>query len=205
MKKVLCFGDSNTYGFIPEAGFKRYNVDERWTSILKSIAPDFEIIEQGCCNRTAFTHGANDDEFVGEKCIHNYLKNDIDVLLLQLGINDLQFSYDVTLKDFEDNYSEFLSKIYNIKPNIELVLLAPSILTADIYKGYFKLLFNEQSIEKSTELPNIYERLAKKYSAHLIDLNNFVKVSKKDGLHYDIASHKIIAKVIKDYLYENFY
>lgn len=33
MKHILCFGDSNTYGYIPQTG-KRYPWGVRWTSIL---------------------------------------------------------------------------------------------------------------------------------------------------------------------------
>ena len=33
---ILCFGDSNTYGYIPNSG-KRYNSNVRWSGILKSI------------------------------------------------------------------------------------------------------------------------------------------------------------------------
>lgn len=33
MKQIICFGDSNTYGYIPGTG-KRYPWGIRWTSIL---------------------------------------------------------------------------------------------------------------------------------------------------------------------------
>ena len=54
-KRILCFGDSNTYGFIPENGL-RYDENTRWTGILKKISGDeFQIIEAGGNNRTGFT------------------------------------------------------------------------------------------------------------------------------------------------------
>ena len=47
MKKILCYGDSNTYGFIP-TNCARYSKDERWSGILSNLlAPDFEILEEG--------------------------------------------------------------------------------------------------------------------------------------------------------------
>ena len=33
MKQIVCFGDSNTYGYIPENG-ERYPWGVRWTSLL---------------------------------------------------------------------------------------------------------------------------------------------------------------------------
>jgi len=32
--RVLCYGDSNTWGFIPAGNHKRYDRTERWTSLL---------------------------------------------------------------------------------------------------------------------------------------------------------------------------
>ncbi len=36
MKNILCFGDSNTYGYNPENG-GRYDDASRWTGILQDI------------------------------------------------------------------------------------------------------------------------------------------------------------------------
>lgn len=53
MKQILCFGDSNTYGFIPANG-KRYPFGVRWTSVLaKKLGFDeYNVIEEGLCGRT---------------------------------------------------------------------------------------------------------------------------------------------------------
>ena len=45
MKKVLCFGDSNTFGFIQESG-KRYDKNTRWSGILAQLAPPSPTIPQ---------------------------------------------------------------------------------------------------------------------------------------------------------------
>ena len=54
MKRIVCFGDSNTYGYIPNNG-KRYSSDIRWTSRLsRLLGKEFEVINAGCNNRTCF-------------------------------------------------------------------------------------------------------------------------------------------------------
>lgn len=46
MKKLLCFGDSNTYGYRPYDG--RYAVDIRWTGRLaQSLGTTWQVIEAG--------------------------------------------------------------------------------------------------------------------------------------------------------------
>ena len=39
MKTIVCYGDSNTYGYNPENGF-RYEYEERWTTILQKELKD---------------------------------------------------------------------------------------------------------------------------------------------------------------------
>lgn len=53
MKTILCFGDSNTYGYRPDTG-KRYAEDTRWTGILREKLKDrkIEVIEEGLVGRT---------------------------------------------------------------------------------------------------------------------------------------------------------
>ena len=52
MKHVLCFGDSNTWGFIPGT-CKRYDEHTRWTGILQDeLGADWRIHENGQNGRT---------------------------------------------------------------------------------------------------------------------------------------------------------
>ena len=70
MKTVLCYGDSNTYGYNPENGL-RYSEDERWTGVLKSLlGPAYNVIEEGCNGRTTIY----DDPLEGWKNGKDYLK-----------------------------------------------------------------------------------------------------------------------------------
>ena len=49
---ILCFGDSNTYGYKPD-GTGRFDTDTRWTSLLqKKLGADHRVIEEGLCGRT---------------------------------------------------------------------------------------------------------------------------------------------------------
>ena len=47
MKTILCYGDSNTYGYNPSNGF-RYPENVRWTGRLQSaLGEGYKIIEEG--------------------------------------------------------------------------------------------------------------------------------------------------------------
>ena len=49
--KIVCFGDSNTYGFDPRLGSSgRYTKDERWTGILDAH-DGFSVVNEGMNGR----------------------------------------------------------------------------------------------------------------------------------------------------------
>jgi lysophospholipase L1-like esterase len=59
MKTILCYGDSNTWGFVPGSAnyeifyLERYTCDVRWTEVLQQkLGPDYYVIEEGLNGRT---------------------------------------------------------------------------------------------------------------------------------------------------------
>ena len=93
MKRILCFGDSNTYGYKPDRS-GQFNENIRWTGLLsKSLGDDFTINEDGVCGRTL---AIDDPMFVsrnGLKSIENSIRSNspIDLLIIMLGTNDLKY------------------------------------------------------------------------------------------------------------------
>ncbi len=52
MKRILCYGDSNTWGYNPISK-DRYDENIRWTRVLaRNLGADYEIIEEGLNGRT---------------------------------------------------------------------------------------------------------------------------------------------------------
>lgn len=196
MKKILCFGDSNTYGFIPQSGF-RYDINTRWTGILQTLCNnEFEITEAGCNNRTAFIDNPAGINQTGYKTLPEYLKtNFFDIIILAIGINDLQRFFNPTLNEFEQGMEKLIQITKNLSPKSKIILICPSKLNlAGINNGIFSYQFDKISVEKSGKLSPIYKSLAEKHKCHFIDLNNIVEVSPLDGLHFSPKSHKTIAE-----------
>lgn len=196
MKKVLCFGDSNTYGFVP-GKCARYDKNTRWTGVLQALCgSDFSIIEGGCNNRTAFVDNPAGAEQTGYKILPEYFTKDyFDIVVLAIGINDLQLFFRPTLEEFEQGIEKLIKITKDLSPNAKIILVCPSKLDlAGIKSGVFNFQFDETSVEKSGKLSPIYKSLAEKYKCHFIDLNNIVDVSPLDGLHFSAESHKKIAE-----------
>lgn len=201
MKNILCFGDSNAFGFNPENG-TRYDKNIRWTGILQSLCMDkFHIIEAGCNNRTAFADNPAGKIFTGFKILPEFLNNNLNYVILAIGINDLQFQYEVSLQDVTNGISSLIKMVKSTLPNTKIILISPTDLTENVLKNpIFSTLFDKSSIEKSKQLAKIYQQIARENNCDFIDLNTIVKPSTIDGLHFEPEEHLKIANEIFKHL-----
>ena len=203
MKKILCYGDSNTYGYNPADGV-RYDDKTRWTALLqKNLGSDFEVINEGVCDGTGFVD--NDKGFLFSAQRHfpkmiTKTKN-IDILILAIGTNDLQFKYAITFSQIENGLESLIvTAINNVK---KIIIIPPVVLSDNVLAGYFNFQFDKTSISKSKRVERIYRKLAQIYHCEVFDINNYVKPSPTDGLHYDENGHKIIAEKLAEFIRQN--
>ena len=104
MKRILCYGDSNTWGYDPVTG-DRFDAHTRWTRILaKALGAGYEIIEEGLNGRTTVW----DDPIEGDKNGKTYLMpclathRPLDLVILMLGTNDLKHRFSLTAFDIAE-------------------------------------------------------------------------------------------------------
>jgi len=193
MKKIICYGDSNTFGFNPKNG-SRYDEKTRWTSLLqKNLGEEYEIVNEGMCDRTGFVNNPNGFLFSGPKHFPYFIKetNNTYALILWIGTNDLMLQYNTDFDTIERGLKNFI-KLAQTKTN-KTILIPPVILSEQIMKGFFRDRFDEKGIIKSKEIGIVYKKVADEYNCEFLDINEFIKPSDIDGLHFDKNSHKIIA------------
>ena len=196
MNKVLCFGDSNTYGYNTFDG-SRYDENTRWTGVLQKLAGGgYEIIEAGGNNRTAFSDNPDGIEYTGYKILPEYLKETYNTIIFAIGINDLQKFYNPGLEEFEKGMKFFFTQAYTMAMESNIIILSPSHIKENILKSNFRFLFDETSVKKSKKITPIYERIACEFGWKFLDLNKLVQTSDIDGLHYNPDAHKKIAENI---------
>ena len=199
MKKVLCFGDSNTYGFVPESG-KRYDKNTRWTGVLQNLlGNDYQVIEAGCNGRYAFVDGTS-IETSGCKVLPRYLSNDLDFVIVSIGLNDLQIFYQITELEIRTGTEKYISIIKEFAPNAKIIIASPSCIKKSILSSYFSTMFDETAINRSRIFAPIYQECAKLYGCCFVDLNSIAEVSDVDGLHYTKDGHLKIAQMFCEVL-----
>lgn len=206
MKKILCYGDSNTYGFMPKT-FGRYEKDSRWSGILGNIlGKNYEVIEEGMNNRTGFFKNPEGLKQSGGQYLEVYLQNhkDFDICVLALGSNDAQIFYDLTKENAIIGLQNLINSIKNVNLDTKIIIIPPVKITENILNSGFSMMFNKQSIEKIQQVFPIFEQVAKENNCYYFDFNEFVSPSENDGLHYNMYSHNLIAQKLAQFILENF-
>ncbi|MBQ9608831.1 MAG: SGNH/GDSL hydrolase family protein [Lachnospiraceae bacterium] len=201
-KNLLCYGDSNTYGYNPANGF-RYPEDVRWTGILQNmLGTEYKVIEEGCNGRTTIF----DDPIEGWKNGRDYLKpclnshKPIDYIIMMLGSNDLKDTFHATAKVIADGAGVLVRDIINfseVKQGYvpKIILTSPPEIGEEIKKSPFYGRFYEDAIERSREFPKYYKNVAEDYGCIFINAASYVKPSTVDSLHLSPEGHKKLAEV----------
>ena len=204
MKKIVCYGDSNTFGYNPKDN-SQFDENTRWPSLLQRyLGEDFEVINEGMCDRTGFVTNPKGFEFSAQKHFPKLISkyDDIDILILWVGTNDLQFQYDISIGTIEKGLQKLIDLAKEKTKNI--IMVSPVILDEKVLEGFFKIQFDEKSIVKSRKLGKIFSQIANSNNCDYFDVNKIVAPSDFDGLHYDENGHKIIANKLAEFVKENF-
>ncbi|MFC1644595.1 GDSL-type esterase/lipase family protein [Patescibacteria group bacterium] len=198
--RVLCYGDSNTYGVNPET-FKRYPVNVRWTGLLQNLlGNNYEIIEEGLGGRFAMLNDLNNLEKNGKTYLAPCIKSHspFDIVIINLGTNDFK-DKSLTAKDVASRCEELVKIVqenaYNGEDGVpKIILICPSEVNDTIECAIEWRLGN--STKKIKQLPKELQLVAGKYGAEFVNLQELVEPSLKDGVHLDPESHRIIAEEI---------
>ncbi len=204
--RILCYGDSNTWGYISGSDHQRYGNDERWTRILaKLLGEDFEIIEEGLNSRTLISNdkrpgkeGKNGYEYL-IPCLDTH--DPIDLVILMLGTNELKTAYNKTANDVGDLLEQYFVKtILNRKSQLKdsypkLLIVTPPIVDEEKDYGRKDSKYIGAG-KKSMELNGIYKEIADKYNCYF--LSNDGMETGTDGVHLTKESHIKLAEKLKE-------
>ena len=201
MKTVLCYGDSNTYGYNPFDGL-RYPENIRWTGRLNMLlGDDYRIIEEGCNGRTTIF----DDPFDGWKNGLDYLRpclnshKPVDIVILMLGSNDLKRTFQASAKQIAGGAATLIEVIQNFtreKQGFEpkIILVSPPEIGEGIQISPFYGAFDEDAISRSKEFPKWYRKVAEEYHCVFFNAAQYIQSSTIDSLHLMPDAHEKLAE-----------
>lgn len=214
MKTILCYGDSNTWGFIPGSVtadslyIGRYSRDIRWTGQLqRNLGNKYHIIEEGLNARTT---NLDYSDFIGRNgktylypCVYSHAP--VDLIVLMLGANDLKSFFNRSASDIAMGMEELIQVIQSTSYGADM-LTPPKILLIgypipsheNAYNGLFK-----NCISRAKELISLYKELAARYNCYFLNAEK-ITPNEIDGLHFDEKNHKEFALMIAEKIKEIF-
>ena len=205
MKQILCFGDSNTYGYIPENG-KRYAYADRWTGILSERLKDEDcrVIEEGLCGRTTVFEDELRIGRRGADLLPVLLESHSPLhrVILMLGTNDCKTVYGASAEVIGKGIEKLIRQIKSADPATKILLVSPIWLGEGVWEEGFDQEFNQNSVETSKKLKKVYEKIASDYGCDFLAASDYVKPSEADREHLSLESHRILSDVIYDKLKE---
>ena len=209
MKQILCYGDSNTWGYNPENG-ARFPWGVRWTSIVQDMlnanqtqADDqLRIIEEGLCGRTSIFE---DELRKGRKGIETLSillesHSPLDTIILMLGTNDCKQIYSANETVIGKGIDSMIQLMKQLQPQARLILLSPIHLGPFVWKTEFDPEFSKTSIEVSHKLKEVYREIALKNQISFLAASDYATYSEKDMEHMDAKMHMRLAKAIYNVL-----
>jgi lysophospholipase L1-like esterase len=199
MFEVMCFGDSNTWGYDPVTR-ARHPGDVRWTGVLQaSLGEGYRVIEEGLNSRTTVWEDDLEGDRMGKRHLVVCLDSQapLDLVVIMLGTNDLKARFSAPPYDIAAGAGVLLDIVARSTAGRNgaaprALLLSPPPVTkltefADMFAG---------SVEKSRALAPLYEAAARLRGAAFLDAGTVIRSSDLDGIHFEAAEHRKLGAAV---------
>lgn len=213
-KTILCYGDSNTWGYVPNNGdralaIERYARNERWPGLLQQrLGASYHIVEEGLNGRTTnldypFPPDRNGKTYL-PPCLYTHAP--LDLVILALGGNDFKVYFNRDAKDIRHGLADLIDIIQAAPygPNMQAVpkiLLLPPGLPASSTETYVDpsgVPLYKGAIKKAAALIQECVQLSEEKDCYYLDISQSIFPSAIDGVHLDVQGHAQLAKLIAD-------
>lgn len=193
---LICYGDSNTYGYDPGSYMEaRYPKEIRWTGIVDQKSC-WEVKNYGLNGRTI---PKNESQIQAVKDILcKYGKEEVPVwFFVMLGTNDLLTDPLPDAEKTAEKLEYFLKQIMQADPvrshKVKIRLAAPPVLKPGSW------IENDRQIAESECFGKQLERLAERLKIAFTDAGKWELPVVSDGVHLSREGHQHFAEgILKD-------
>jgi len=177
--RILCFGDSNTYGFDPRGFFgDRYDAEDRWVDLLAKQT-GHECINAGA-NGRAIPRSPYALRLLSEHA-------PVDIFLVMLGTNDLLQG--ASAKEAANTMAVFLDQLL---PHCrQILLMAPPPMKRGAWVP------TDELAAASICLAAEYQLLASKLDLPFVDTRAWNIDLTFDGVHFTETGHHAFAEKLR--------
>ncbi len=193
MYRILCFGDSNTWGYNPVNGL-RFSEKERWPGVLsRTLGDGFRIVEDGLNGRRVLDSRSSFETSLNEN-------GPLDVIIIFLGVNDICFESDIRIDDILAGISEMIRIIRGSRDSAgdiaaEIILIGAVPINEVQVEDCLYCMEAEKIVGFSEGL----RHLAETEGCGYIDSGRIIRASELDGIHLEASEHRKLGLFIADY------
>ena len=189
--RLLCYGDSNTYGYDPRSYLGgRYPESVRWTALLKGYG--WDVINRGENGRSI---PRGDGEI--KAAVQSLCCVESDILIVMLGSNDLFQPSCPSARECADRMERFLTAFLHADgwdKSCKALLIAPPPMALGAW------VQDEETIAASHRLAECYEDTARLLGIGFADAGGWGVGLTYDGVHFSEAGHRAFAEGIHQVL-----
>lgn len=182
--KIICFGDSNTYGYDPRDYFGR-PYDVAWPQLIEQ-ATGFEIINGGQPGREIPSFEAQFQRVDRE--LQRYGK--ADRMFVMLGTNDILNMHKPDAKTVAQRMNDFIMFLNQYDGRMKICIIIPPCVNVEEEKYHIA----------SGALISEYNILANQYGIDILNSNEWEVPLAFDGIHISEAGQVLFADQIIQYL-----
>ena len=203
MKTALCFGDSNTWGYVPGMNGERWPREVRWPlRLARALGDEWEVIAEGLNGRTAtmdspVADGRNGLTYL-MPCLHSHMP--LDVVVIYLGTNDAGDRYSLPAETVAGAVGRLVKVVRTSEAGPDGG--APQVLV--VCPPPFGELDPEGSFAnagvKSRQLGRWFAEVCRELDCELIDLDGIAAYSDLDGIHLEAEGQAAVAAAVEERL-----
>lgn len=209
MQNILCFGDSNTWGYDPSATATsplpvRYAPEVRWTGVMaKELGAAFRVIEEGQNGRTTVhddptSWACRNGRIYLPACLESH--KPLDLVIVMLGTNDLKSMFSVAPGEIAAGAGILLRTILQSDAGPEfkapkaMLVCPPAIGDLSRLPEFAAKLVGAR--DKSLKLPAYYDALARQHGVAFFNSQEVVVPSEVDGIHLNARDHLALGRAL---------
>lgn len=203
MKKIVLYGDSNTWGYRGWDIGKRLPRDQRFEGHIAKAFPQYEVVAEGLPGRNlSFPHPIETNTN-GMQVLPTLLTthDPIDLVVIMLGTNDsmtilsnslfnIRYAMEKTIQLIQAPDRWAIDRMEAPK----ILLVAPPMISHVTESPYYGQ-YDERSVEMVAGLPEAYRKLSGQYGCGFVD-GSFIQPSGMDGVHLNAQEHALLAEKI---------
>lgn len=209
MRSVVCFGDSNTWGYatVPRPD-GRYGPDERWTGILRAeLGAGWQVHEEGLNGRTTVTDDPIEFEFdkngASALPVILHTHKPLDMLIIMLGTNDHKARFGKTPWDIASGVGVLVKMAKAAGPVVgrdgktpRILVICPPVILDEMSPSAAGMFAGAP--EKSRHVERFYRQMADEQGVEYLDASAIIQSSRFDGFHLDPESHATLGRKVAD-------